>query len=152
MSPIISFISSELTFFHKFHNDLHLLGRLWLINLVTYSLVFFTRSSTNLSVKSYLKKKIGLAFSGTSIFNSICSLNEKSFIVGGSFFQIYERGSSTSESELGSFGESISLSDIVEANRLFGGRLCESPRVRVPLPLLYCSYCSSWYSWIKSSL
>ena len=103
---------------------------------MAYSFVFFTRSSTNLSVKSNLKKKIGLAFSGTSIFNPICSLNEKSFIVGGSSFQISERGSSTSESELGSFGELISSSDIVEASRLFGGRLCEALRVHVPLPLL----------------
>ena len=94
------------------------------------SFVFFTRSSSNFLVKSNLKKKIWVAFSGTSIFNPICSLNEKSFIVGGSSFQISERGSSTSESELGEFGELISASDILEASRLFGGRLCEVPRVR----------------------
>ena len=64
-------------------------------------------------------------------------MNEKSFIVGGSSFQISERGSSTSESELGSFGELISSSDIVEASRLFGGRLCEAPWVCVPLPQLF---------------
>ena len=101
-----------------------------------YWFVFFTRSSTNLSVKSNLKKKIRLAFFGISIFNPICSLNKKSFIVGESSFQILERVSSTSEPELGSFGELISLSDLVEASRLFGGRLCEAPRVCVPLPIL----------------
>ena len=98
--------------------------------------LFFTRSSTNLPVKSNLKKKIGLAFSGVSIFNPICSLSEKSLIVGGSSFEISERGLSTSEPELGSFGELISSSDIIEASRLFGVRLCEALRVRVHLSLL----------------
>ena len=103
---------------------------------MAYLFVFFTRSSTNLLVKNSLKKKIGLAFSGTFIFNPICLLNEKSFIVGGLSFQILERGSSTSEPEPGSFGELISSSDIVEGSRLFGGRLCEAPWVRVPPPPL----------------
>ena len=80
--------SSKLTFFHIFYNDLRLIGWLWLTNLVAYSFVFLTRSSTNLSVKSnWKKKKIGLAFTVTSIFNPICSLNEKSFIVGWSSFR-----------------------------------------------------------------
>ena len=108
MSAINFFISSELTSFHEFHNDLHLIGWLWLINLVAYSFVFFTRSSTNLLVKSNLKKKIEVVFSVTSIFHPFCSLNGKPFIVGGSSFQISERGSSISESELGSAGELIS--------------------------------------------
>ena len=86
--------------------------------------------------KATLKKNIGLAFSGTSIFNPICLLNEKSFIVGGLSFQIPERGSSTLGSELGSFGELISSSDTAEASFLFGDRLDEAPRVGVPLPLL----------------
>ena len=86
--------------------------------------------------KAILKKKIRLAFSGTSIFNPICLLHEKSFIVGGLSFQISERGSSTLGSELGSLGELISSSDIVEASGLFGDRLYETPRVGVPLPLL----------------
>ena len=135
ISPILKmrlinfFISSELTSSHKFHNNLHLFGQVWLINLMAYSFVFFTRSSTYLLVKNSLKMKIWLAFSGTFIFNPICLLNEKSFIVGGSSFQILERGSSTSEPEPGSFGELISSSDIVEGSRLFGGRLCEVPWV-----------------------
>ena len=56
--------------------------------------IFFTRSSlTFWSNAINLKKRIGLAFSGTSNFNSISSLNGKSFIVGGSSFQTSERGS-----------------------------------------------------------
>ena len=129
--------SSKLTFFHIFYNDLRLIGWLWLTNLVAYSFVFLTRSSTNLSVKSnWKKKKIGLAFTGTSIFNPICSLNDKSFITGGSSFQISERGSSNSESQLGYSDELISSPEIVEASCLFRGRLCEAAGVYVPLSLL----------------
>ena len=76
------FISSASTSVQEFQTDLHLKGRTEIIDFCAYWFVFPTRSSIKLSVKSRLKKNIGLAPSGSSILIPACSLNGKSLMLG----------------------------------------------------------------------
>ena len=80
--PMNFFISSTLTFSQLFQVDLLCNGREALITLSAYSFVFFTKFSTNFSVKIKLKINIW------STFKPGVSMNGKFLIVGGSSIQL----------------------------------------------------------------